>query len=89
MGRRCVTGLLPAFGMLAAMKTNASPSIASFVIRFVVDDPPQDGETRPGLRGTILHIQSNDEMSFSAWENAVEFIQRFVPLEAGPDHGGG
>lgn len=84
-----VTGLLPAFGMLTAMKTNASPSIASFVIRFVVDDSPPDGEMRPAYRGTILHIQSNEEANFSAWESAVEFIQRYVPLESGQDHGKG
>lgn len=75
--------------MLTAMKTNASPSIASFVIRFVVDDPPPEDGTRPGLRGTILHIQSNEEANFSAWENAVEFIQRYVPLETGRNHGEG
>lgn len=72
--------------MLTTMKTNASPSIASFVIRFVVDDPSPDGGTRPGYRGTILHIQSNEELNFSAWENAVEFIQRYVPLESGQGH---
>lgn len=72
--------------MLTTMKNNASPSIASFVIRFVVDDPLPDGGTRPGYRGTILHIQTNEEVNFSAWENAVEFIQRYVPLESGQDH---
>lgn len=63
------------------MEPIASASIASFVIRFVVDDPPPTGETNPNYRGTIRHIQSNEELSFSAWENAVEFIQRYVPLE--------
>jgi len=75
--------------MLTAMKTKASPSIASFVIRFVVDDPPPEGGTRPGLRGTILHIQSNEEANFSAWESAVEFLQRYVPLETGRETGEG
>lgn len=81
--------MLPAFDMLTAMKINASPSISSFVIRFVVDDPTPDSETPPGYRGTILHIQSNEEANFSAWENAVEFIQRYVPLETGRDPGEG
>lgn len=63
------------------MESNTSPSIASFVIRFVVDEPISTGETHSGYRGTIRHIQSNEELAFSAWENAVEFIQRYVPLE--------
>lgn len=63
------------------MESNTSPSIASFVIRFVVDETIATEETPPGYRGTIRHIQSNEELTFSAWENAVEFIQRYVPLE--------
>jgi hypothetical protein len=63
------------------MEPNASPSIASFVIRFIVDDPSPGREASLVFRGTIRHIQSNEELTFSAWENAVEFIQRYVPLE--------
>jgi hypothetical protein len=63
------------------MESSASPSIASFVIRFVVDETISTEETPPVYRGTIRHIQSNEELTFSAWENAVEFIQRYVPLE--------
>jgi len=73
--------LLPAFVILWAMETSASPSITSFVIRFVVDETTLTEETHPNYRGTIRHIQSNEELSFSTWENAVEFIQRYVPLE--------
>jgi hypothetical protein len=51
------------------------------VIRFVVEESSPAGEAHPGYRGTIRHIQSNEELTFSAWENAVEFIQRYVPLE--------
>ena len=76
-----VTSLLPASGILSAMESGASPSIESFIIRFVVDEPASVGETHPSYRGTIRHIQTNEEMTFSAWENAVEFIQRYVPLE--------
>ena len=64
------------------MESSASPSITSFVIRFVVDEPSSVEETRPSYRGTIRHIQTNEELTFSTWENAVEFIQRYVPLEA-------
>jgi len=67
------------------MESSASPSITSFVIRFVVDEPSSTEETHSSYRGTIRHIQTNEELTFSAWENAVEFIQRYVPLETKPD----
>lgn len=63
------------------MESSASPSITSFVIRFVVDEPSSE-ETHPSYRGTIRHIQTNEELTFSTWESAVEFIQHYVPLEA-------
>jgi hypothetical protein len=63
-----------------AMDSNPSPSITSFVIRFVLDETSREKET-PGYRGAIRHIQSDEEMNFHAWEDAVAFIQRYVPLE--------
>ncbi len=63
------------------MESTSSPSITSFVIRFVVDETSQDKESQPCYRGAIRHVQSNEEMNFSAWEDAVEFIRRYVPLE--------
>ena len=74
--------MLPAFVILLGMESSASPSITSFVIRFVVDETAPTEETHPSYRGTIRHIQTNEELTFSTWENAVEFIQRYVPLEA-------
>jgi len=67
------------------MDSVAHPSIASFVIRFVVAETLSTEETHPSYRGTIRHIQSNEELAFSSWENAVEFIQRYVPLESQSD----
>ncbi len=64
------------------MESNTSPSITSFVIRFVVDEASPDKNTQSCYRGAIRHIQSDKEMNFSAWEDAVAFIQRYVPLEA-------
>ena len=69
------------------MESNASPSIASFVIRFVVDETSPEKKTQPCYRGAIRHIQSEVEMNFNTWEDAVEFIQRYVPLEAGSGQG--
>jgi hypothetical protein len=63
-----------------AMEPNPSPSIASFVIRFVLDEVSPEKETL-GYRGAIRHIQSDEEMNFHTWEDAVKFIQSYVPLE--------
>jgi hypothetical protein len=62
-----------------------SPGITSFVIRFVYDESPTfhdtDKSLQPAYRGAIRHIQSEQEISFSNWREAVEFIRQFVPLE--------
>ena len=36
-------------------------------------------------RGSIRHIQSEEELNFHFWDDAVEFIRRYVPLEHRPD----
>ena len=59
------------------------PTITSFVIRFVLapeSEHPKDGSL-PAYRGTIRHIQTEQELNFSSWQEAVAFIQRFVPLD--------
>lgn len=66
-----------------------APIISSFVIRFVMNeaqDEPADAEQHP-YRGSIRHIQSDEELNFHLWEDAVEFIRRYVPLgtETGSD----
>ena len=70
-----------------AMESNTSPSITSFVIRFVMDEISPEDKVQPCYRGTIRHIQSDSEMNFHAWEDAVAFIQRYVPLESKPEVG--
>lgn len=64
------------------MESNLSPSIASFVIRFVLDEIAPSAAAPPRYRGAIRHIQSEKEMNFNTWEEVVEFIQRYVPLDA-------
>jgi hypothetical protein len=59
------------------MEKPASPQITSFVIRFVHSDSPP--ELNPGYRGYITHVQSDKELVFNHWEDAVAFIQSFVP----------
>ena len=58
-----------------------TPTITSFVIRFI-----QTGSSeRQSYRGSILHVQTNQEAAFSHWEDAVAFIQRFVDLAEGEE----
>ena len=79
-----VTILLLSSAILMAMESNTPPSITSFVIRFVVDNASSDEEAEPCYRGAIRHIQSEEEISFNTWKDAVEFIQRYVALENQP-----
>jgi hypothetical protein len=53
-------------------------AITSFVVRFVHSGPPENAS----YRGSILNVQTNEEVSFLRWEEAVEFIRRFVRLSA-------
>ncbi len=63
------------------MEPEPAPSIASFVIRFIVGETSPDGNRPYAYRGAIRHIQTDEEMHFLAWEDAVAFIQRYVVLE--------
>ena len=62
------------------------PSISSFIIRFVVNDLSNSGDgvqafQQSNFYGTIRHIQTDQEMNFSRWDEAVKFIERFVHLD--------
>lgn len=54
-----------------------SPRVESFVLRFVQDTP---NEGASSWRAVILHVQSNEEKSFTRFADAVAFIARYVPL---------
>ena len=58
-----------------------SHAITSFVVRFIHSGPPDN----TAYRGAILNVQTNEEMAFARWEEAVEFIRRFVRLNAEPE----
>ena len=58
-----------------------SHAITSFVVRFIHSGPP-DNTT---YRGAILNVQTNEEMAFARWEEAVELIRRFVRLNTVPE----
>jgi hypothetical protein len=63
------------------MAVQPPPCISSFIIRFVVEHPGTASPQQPAYRGSIRHIQSDEEMNFSSWREAQAFIRRFVPLE--------
>lgn len=63
------------------MKSDLSPTIYSFIIRFVVEEAAPQGATQPAYHGEIRHIQSAEELKFNDWREAVEFMRRFVPVE--------
>lgn len=67
------------------------PTISSFVLRFIhfqksvqpnLSSVPENelGETEIKYRGTIRHVQSNREILFTDWKQAVTFIQNYVPM---------
>jgi hypothetical protein len=63
----------------AIMEPLETPTITSFVIRFV-QNPSGAQREHPVLRGTIHHVQTYQEIPFTHWEDALEFIRRFAPL---------
>lgn len=63
------------------MKTDITPSIHSFIIRFVVEDVPSEAGKQTVYHGAIRHIQNAEELSFHAWSEALEFMSRYVPLD--------
>lgn len=55
------------------------PKIVSFVLRFVQDEPLPNNQTV--YRGVIRHVQSDQTLTFSEWEDAQEFIEKFVQIK--------
>ena len=62
------------------MDSHQPPDITSFVIRFV-HSASSDRETSQKYHGCIRHVQTNREVNFTRWEEAVSFIEGFVSLE--------
>jgi len=57
-----------------------SPSIVSFVIRFILEEPSE--AQIPPLRHIIIrHVQTDQEISCTHWKDVMAFVQRFVQLE--------
>ncbi|MBC8504448.1 MAG: hypothetical protein ISR58_16325 [Anaerolineales bacterium] len=61
------------------MSQETQPSISSFVIRFV-RDPLEEKEKVGSYRGAIRHIQTDEEVGFTRWQDAVNFIEQYIPI---------
>jgi hypothetical protein len=66
------------------MSADHPPTISSFVIRFVVEEPVKTEAAPQPYHGAIRHVQSDATLNFSVWQDAVEFIQKFVLLDITP-----
>jgi hypothetical protein len=60
------------------METDSTPLISSFIIRFVVDETPSEALS---YHGTVRHIQTAEEINFTEWCEATEFMYRFVQID--------
>ena len=63
------------------MDTLSVPTIVSFVIRFVVEGSAESQPDQSPYHGAIRHVQSDVAVNFNTWQDAVEFMERYVPLE--------
>lgn len=64
-------------------KHELQPAICSFVIRFVrepQEDSKSEGHSPRHYRGAIRHVQTDEELGFTQWKDAVHFIQQFIPI---------
>ena len=61
------------------MPSSQEMNISSFLIRFI-DATQATHQAELAYRGVIRHIQSGDELTFTRWAEATDFIQRFFPI---------
>jgi len=66
------------------MEEPTFPIISSFVIRFI-QEKPAEGVECPVYRGSVRHVQTNDEIVFRRWEDAVAFMRQFLAFDMEPD----
>lgn len=62
-----------------------SPRVESFVLRFVQDAPSDCASA--SWHAVVVHVQSNEEKSFTDFADAVAFIARYVPIQRMKDEG--
>jgi hypothetical protein len=61
------------------MEENSYPDVASFLIRFVADHSERGSKVE--YRGAIRHVQTDNEMLFTDWDEVEAFIQKVIPIE--------
>jgi hypothetical protein len=70
--------------------TDPETHLVSFVLRFVCDGPADpDCGPAAGWHGVLRHVQTNTELHFTRWDEAVAFISRHValaPAAQSPNH---
>jgi hypothetical protein len=57
--------------------TEPTPDIDSFIIRFI-----HSQLDNVQLRGSIRHIQTNEEKAFTHWQEVEQFVKQFIPLDS-------
>ena len=62
------------------MDNRSSPQFFSFVLRFVQEESARLAD-QSAFRGSIRHIQSDQELAFTHWIDALHFMSQFVPGE--------
>ena len=65
------------------MDNDQYPKIVSFVVRFVQEGPASGG--LPVFRGIIRHVETDQEMTFTTWETAQGFMEKFVQIRNGKE----
>jgi hypothetical protein len=65
---------------ITVMDQHSPPQISSFVLRFVQDESVKEAD-QTNYRGSIRHIQTDQEISFTCWSDALDFIGQFIPGE--------
>ncbi|MBI4788536.1 MAG: hypothetical protein HY782_16005 [Chloroflexi bacterium] len=58
-----------------------TPRVESFVLRFVADAPEHGaGDAARNWHGVVVHVQTNEEKTFTHFADAIAFIARYVPV---------
>ena len=57
-----------------------SPSVESFVLRFVQDAPSNGADSLRQWHAVVVHVQTNEEKTFTDFADAVAFIARYVTI---------
>jgi hypothetical protein len=65
------------------MDDDQFPKIVSFVVRFVQEQPAEGVSAL--YRGIIRHVQTDQELTFTDWEAAQGFMEKFVNIRIPKD----